>query len=57
MSGEAKYSDPFKGDDGQWYFHLQAANGEVVSQSEGYDSRDGAIEGIEAAKRAADAAE
>jgi uncharacterized protein YegP (UPF0339 family) len=53
MSGVAKYSDPFPGKDGKWYFHLKAANGEVVSQSEGYESREGAAKGIEAAATAA----
>jgi len=53
MSGPARYSKPEKGTDGQWYFHLQAANGEIVTQSEGYETEGGAEEGINAAKRAA----
>jgi uncharacterized protein YegP (UPF0339 family) len=24
--------------DGNWYWHLKAANGEIVAQSQGYDS-------------------
>lgn len=53
MSGQAHYGEPFKGKDGQWYFHLQAANGKVVMQSEGYVTQEGASEGIAAARRAA----
>jgi uncharacterized protein len=53
MSGVAKYSDPFCGKDGQWYFNLKAANGEIVSQSEGYESREAAAKGIEAVAVAA----
>lgn len=57
MSDEAHYTEPFQGKDDQWYFDLVAANGEIVEQSEGYESHAGALEGIEAAKRAADAAD
>jgi uncharacterized protein len=49
----ARYSEPFKGKDGQWYFHLQAANGEIVMQSEGYTTDEHAQEGIDSAKHAA----
>jgi uncharacterized protein YegP (UPF0339 family) len=56
MSGAAHYSDPFEGKDGQWYWHLKAVGGEIVSQSEGYSSKEHAAEGIDAAKRAAAAA-
>jgi uncharacterized protein YegP (UPF0339 family) len=56
MSGVAKYSDPFPGKDGKWYFNLKAANGEIVSQSEGYETRGGAVKGIEATAKAAKAA-
>lgn len=53
MSGPARYSEPEKGTDGKWYFHLQAANGEIVMQSEGYETEGGAKEGIAAARHAA----
>lgn len=53
MSTEAHYTEPFQGKDDQWYFNLEAANGEIVEQSEGYESHAGALDGIEAAKRAA----
>jgi uncharacterized protein YegP (UPF0339 family) len=46
----------FKGEDGQFYFHLQAVNGEIVSQSEGYTEKASAKNGIEAIKRDAPAA-
>lgn len=29
----------FEGKDGLWRFNVQAANGELVTQSEGYDSK------------------
>lgn len=53
MSGEAKYCPPFKGKDGQWYFHLRSGTGEIQLESEGYTTREHAEEGIEAAKRSA----
>lgn len=34
----------FLGTDGQWYFHRQAANNEVVNTSEGYKERASALE-------------
>lgn len=46
----ARYSDPEKGDDGKWYFHLQGKNGEIVLASEGYDTKTGAARGIIDAK-------
>jgi uncharacterized protein YegP (UPF0339 family) len=53
MSGHAHYSEPFQGKDGQWYFNLEAANGEIVEPSEGYSTKEHAEEGIESAKKAA----
>lgn len=41
----------FKGSDNQWYFHLRAANGEIVLQSEGYVRKAGAQNGIKVIKR------
>jgi uncharacterized protein YegP (UPF0339 family) len=40
----------FKGVDGQNYFHLRAANGEIVLQSEGYTSKSNALNGIESVR-------
>lgn len=40
----------FTGVDGQWYFNLQAANGEIVLQSEAYQQRGGAENGIESVR-------
>jgi len=34
----------FKGKDGQWYFRRVAANGEIVSSSEGYKRRKDAVD-------------
>ena len=39
-------------DDGQWYFVLLAANGEIVATSELYTRAEDAQRGIEAAIRA-----
>ncbi len=46
----------FKGENDQFYFHLQAVNGETVCQSEGYTEKASAKNGIEAIKRDAPAA-
>ena len=43
MSG--KY-DVFRGKDQQYYFHLKAANGEVILSSEGYKEKSGCLNGI-----------
>lgn len=37
----------FIGNDGQYYFNLQAGNGEIVLQSEGYVQKAGALNGID----------
>jgi len=42
----------FTGEDGQEYFHLRAANGEIVLSSAGYDVRAGALAGIESVREA-----
>lgn len=36
----------FKGRDDQFYFNLKAANNEIILRSEGYHSKDGAINGV-----------
>lgn len=43
----------FRGANGQYYFHLTAENGEKIAQSEGYASKQGALNGIAAVKRCA----
>jgi len=40
----------FKGQDDQFYFHLRAANGEIMLQSEGYVARSGALNGVESVR-------
>lgn len=45
--------DLFKGQDGQYYWTLFAANNEPILQSEGYQSKQGAENGIAAVKQAA----
>lgn len=47
----------FSGEDGQWYFTLVAANGEVVAGGEGYTTKQSAKDGVEAVRRAAAEAE
>lgn len=43
----------FKGKNGQYYFRLKAANGEIIAFSEGYTTKQGAQNGIDAVKRTA----
>ena len=40
----------YKGEDGQFYFRLIAANGEIILGSEGYVTKAGCWNGIEAVK-------
>lgn len=51
-----RFTDPFEGKSGKWYFNLKARNGEVILSSQGYASEDGAENGIGAVQRAADGA-
>jgi uncharacterized protein YegP (UPF0339 family) len=39
----------------EYRFNLKAANGEIIAASEGYESKDGALNGIEAVQRSCDA--
>lgn len=39
----------------KWRFHLNARNGEIIAQSEGYESKQGCMNGIEAVKSSCDA--
>ena len=46
-----------KGSTGKFHFNLVATNGQVVASSESYESKAGAVNGIESIKRNAPAAE
>jgi hypothetical protein len=46
-----------KAKDGQFYFHLKAGNGEVILASEMYQSKAGAMNGVESVKKNAASAE
>ena len=46
-----------EGANGKTYFNLTATNGEVILSSQGYASKDGALNGIESVKKNAPAAE
>lgn len=45
----------WKADNGNWYWHLKAANGEVIAQGEGYVKKDGATHAISLVKASANA--
>lgn len=47
----------FVGNDRQHYFNLKGSNGEIILQSEGYTSKQGAENGKAAVKRYAPSAE
>lgn len=40
----------FQGADRQWYFRLRAPNGEPICHSEGYTTRQSALNGVNAVK-------
>jgi uncharacterized protein YegP (UPF0339 family) len=42
---------------GQWYFHLKTANGEIIAQSQGYTTKDNCINGIRSIKNNANTAD
>jgi len=46
VAQSAKF-DVFQGNDGDYYFHFTAANGEILLRSEGYTTRQGADNGID----------
>lgn len=52
VTQKGKY-EVFPGSDGEWYFHERAHNGQILTTSEGYSSKQGAIDGVDAAQRAA----
>jgi uncharacterized protein len=41
---------------GKFWFHLKAANGEIIAASQGYETKEGAHKGIESVKTSAPAA-
>lgn len=41
---------------GKFRFRLKAGNGEIVAASEAYESKQGALKGVDAVQRAADGA-
>lgn len=40
----------FLGSDSQYYFRLRAANSEIILQSEGYSTRQGAVNGVQSVR-------
>lgn len=40
----------FLGTDSQYYFRLRAANSEIILQSEGYTTRQGAVNGVQSVR-------
>jgi uncharacterized protein YegP (UPF0339 family) len=47
----------FTGQDSHFYFNLKASNGEIICQSQGYVSKEGAENGIASVRRNAPDAE
>lgn len=43
----------FKATNGEYYFRLKAENGEIIASSEGYSSKQGALNGVAAVRRCA----
>lgn len=41
----------FQGADEQWYFHLKAANNQIILVSEGYTAKQNALKGIDSVRR------
>jgi uncharacterized protein YegP (UPF0339 family) len=48
-NGGARF-DMFRGENDEYYFNLEAANGEIVLSSEGYTSKSGAMNGMESVR-------
>ncbi len=59
VEGGPKHPNPkyeiFKDAKGKFRFHLKAANGEIIAQGEGYESKEGALNGIEVVKQSINA--
>ena len=47
----------FQGTDRQWYFRLRAPNGQTLCHSEGYTTRQSALNGVTAVKNYATSAD
>ena len=47
----------FKATNGNWYWRLKAANGEIVAQSEGYTTKQSCLHGISVVKSSYNAPE
>lgn len=41
----------FEGDDGQWYWSLESANGQIVCRAEGYSNKSNAKRAFRSAQR------
>ena len=41
----------YESDNGEWHFRLKARNGEIIAVSEGYSSKNGALNGIESVRK------
>jgi len=41
----------YKDKEGKYRFRLKAVNGEIIAVSEGYDSKEGCVVGIESVKK------
>lgn len=37
--------------DGLWYFHLVAPNNEIITQSQGYTTKENCVDGIDSVKK------
>lgn len=46
----------FKGNNGRYFFHLKAENGEIIAASQGYLSKQGAEDGVASVRRCAPSA-
>jgi len=49
VTSDARF-EVFKGQDGKYYFHVRAANGEIVLQSQGYTSEGSAFDGTDSVR-------
>ncbi|MDL4776978.1 MULTISPECIES: YegP family protein [Thermomonosporaceae] len=45
----------FKDHAGEFRFHLKAPNGEIIAASQGYTTKDSALNGVDAVRRSAEA--
>jgi uncharacterized protein YegP (UPF0339 family) len=48
--GQPMYFQVWQGRDTKWYWHLRAANNEIIAQGEGYVSKQGALNAIDLVK-------